>query len=1309
MARVHSTAGLFLTVVFIATSFGKPAYDDSSNEDHSAHLRARSAHAQSRATAPTDQERTPEYWSDMARASLAAALRLQTLNTNVAKNVVLFLGDGMGVSTVTTARILKGQKAGNPGEEAVLAMDSLPYTAMSKTYNIDAQVPDSAGTATAFLCGVKAESGVVGVDGKTRYGNCSSSKGREVESIIVHAERAGKSTGIVTTARVTHATPAAAYAHSAARGWEADSDLTAEARDNNCTDIAYQLVEEAPDIEVIMGGGRRMFTPRSMADPESGSGDRDDGVDLIQRWQDGKSGTARYVWNGTDFRDVDPDSTDYLLGLFERSHMKYSADRTSDPAEEPTIADMTRKAIQILQKNPNGFFLLVEGGRIDHGHHGATAVKALEDTVAFDDAVQVAKDMLSTSDSLIVVTADHSHTLAFAGYPDRGHPIFGKNVYRYSTPDNDWDGLPYTTLLYGNGAGYGLEETTRGNDTHVTRQNITDVNTADKEYRQQSAVPLRSETHAGEDVIIMADGPMAHLFHGVQEQHYIAHVMMYAACLGEYTDHCDKPATPKPVRDAGTAARGSLYTVGLTAVLCGLQMLAGTRFYRKAHLVNCTERLKKSCVFLNSLPMMDAEKLLGVGHDGSHRHRERGPGPPGSLVTVLSVAAALVLVVSLVAVMQGRAQVTSLEIELSSLKIQLEVEREEKSRTDIEVLNLKERLLKREEEKDVAALKERLAKLESKIQGDDDLGQSLSFSTNEELELSDNSDIGSNHDDGDDVDQDDTRDTDTPWQLWDELHDRAKRSSVSTNTDSDVYNERRREQVENERTPEYWSDMARASLSAALRLQTLNTNVAKNVVLFLGDGMGVSTVTTARILKGQKAGNPGEETVLAMDSLPYTAMSKTYSIDRQVPESSACATAFLCGVKTNRGLVGLDGRATSKNCSSAKGHEVASILVHAERAGKSTGIVTTTRVTHATPAAAYAHSAARGWEADNKLTAEARDNNCTDIAYQLVEEAPDIEVILGGGRQAFLTNNMADPEDGTRGHRTDSRDLIRRWLDRKTGPARYVWNQTEFNSVDPESVDYLLGLFEPNHMRYSVDRPNDTAGEPSLADMTRKAIQILQKNQKGFFLLVEGGRIDHAHHSSKAVKALEDTLAFDDAVQVAKDMLSTSDSLIVVTADHSHTLAFAGDPDRGHPIFGKLETSRVLDDLPYTTLLYGTGPGHNINGNRHNITDVDTADKEYRQQSAVPMRTETHGGDDVIIMADGPMAHLFHGVQEQHYIAHVIMYAACVGEYTHGCDMRTPPVNPRPSKSAGNTRVARGGTYVITLVITIACSLSVLF
>ncbi|CAH1267524.1 ALPL [Branchiostoma lanceolatum] len=582
MATIRPIARLFLVAVFIATAFGKPAANDDSTwseVDHSAqlaHKRARSAHAQSR-TAPTDQERTPDYWTNMARASIDEALRLQTLNTNVAKNVVLFLGDGMGVSTVTTARILKGQKAGNPGEETVLAMDSLPYTAMSKTYNIDQQVPDSAGTATAFLCGVKAEAGVIGVDGRTRYGNCSSSKGHEAESIIVHAERAGKSTGIVTTARVTHATPASAYAHSAARGWEADSDLSAEARENNCTDIAYQLVEEAPDVEVILGGGRRMFTPRTATDPESGNnGDRNDGVDLIQRWQDGKTGRASYVWNGTDFRNVDPESTDYLLGLFEMSHMKYSADRDlTDPAEEPTIADMTRKAIEILQKNDNGFFLLVEGGRIDHGHHASQAVKALEDTLAFDDAVQVAKDMLDPSDSLIVVTADHSHTLTFAGYPDRGHPIFGQNVY---TPDDVWDGLPYTTLLYGNGAGYSLVETTNGNVTQVTRQNVTDVNTADKEYKQQSAVPLASETHGGEDVIIMAGGPMAHLFHGVQEQHYIAHVMMYAACLGEYTEHCDKPSTPKPVGSAGPAARGSYYTVALTTILYSLLLMAATPF-----------------------------------------------------------------------------------------------------------------------------------------------------------------------------------------------------------------------------------------------------------------------------------------------------------------------------------------------------------------------------------------------------------------------------------------------------------------------------------------------------------------------------------------------------------------------------------------------------------------------------------------------------------------------------------------------------------------------------------------------------------
>ncbi|GBN99355.1 Alkaline phosphatase, placental type [Araneus ventricosus] len=114
------------------------------------------------------------------------------------------------------------------------------------------------------------------------------------------------------------------------------------------------------------------------------------------------------------------------------------------------------------------------------------------------------------------------------------------------------------------------------------------------------------------------------------------------------------------------------------------------------------------------------------------------------------------------------------------------------------------------------------------------------------------------------------------------------------------------------------------------------------------------------------------------------------------------------------------------------------------------------------------------------------------------------------------------------------------------------------------------GLFNYGHMAYEVDRDKGPDGEPSLADMTRKAIEILRKNNRGYFLMVEGGRIDHSHHFNNAHRALTDTLALEDAVNVALDMTRSDDTLIVVTSDHSHVFAFGGNPKRGNPILGKL-------------------------------------------------------------------------------------------------------------------------------------------
>ncbi|KAM4652757.1 alkaline phosphatase-like [Discoglossus pictus] len=477
-----------------------------------------------------DREKNPQYWRDQAKKSLSNSLELEKLNKNIAKNIMIFLGDGMGVSTITATRILKGQMAGQLGEDSQLEMEKFPYVALSKTYNTDAQVPDSAGTATAFLCGVKTNKGMLGVSAATVLGQCNTSKGNEVESILKWAKVAGKSIGVVSTTRVTHATPAAAYAHSADRDWHSDTSMPPEAIAQGCKDIARQLVENIPDMDVIMGGGRKYMYPWDTPDVEypdnpKANGTRRDGRDLIRIWEENKppGKVSRYIWNRNQLIDLDPQEVDYVMGLFEPGDLDYELDRSN--STDPSLSEMVQVSIRLLKKNPKGFALLVEGGRIDHGHHAGKASYALHEAVEFDRAIGFAGELTSEKDTLTVVTADHSHVFTHGGYPPRGNSIFGLSSYL-----SEIDDKPFTSILYGNGPGFKLE---RGE-----RANITGIDTEDPDYHAQSAVPLAQETHAGEDVAIFAKGPMAHLLHGVQEQNYIPHAMAYAACIGDGKELC---------------------------------------------------------------------------------------------------------------------------------------------------------------------------------------------------------------------------------------------------------------------------------------------------------------------------------------------------------------------------------------------------------------------------------------------------------------------------------------------------------------------------------------------------------------------------------------------------------------------------------------------------------------------------------------------------------------------------------------------------------------------------------------------------
>jgi len=468
-------------------------------------------------------QETAEFWLQSGQQAVEVAEQLKPSQRH-AKNVILFVGDGMGVSTITAARIFEGQSKPNNrgGEENSLSFESFPYLALSKTYSANQQTPDSAPTISAIITGVKTNDGELSVDKQVARKEKSIERVNafRTKTLIEQAEEHGLATGIVTTARVTHATPAACYAHTSERDWESDAQMPGDA---SVKDIARQLIDfgYGDGLEVVLGGGRSMFLPATLADPEDAGqfGGRKDGQNLTQQWLS-KYPKSAYVYNKVGFDAIDIKQTERLLGLFERSHMEYEHDRPSDIGGEPSLSEMTAKAIDLLAKHKKGYVLMVEAGRIDHAHHAGNAYRALRETVELSNAVRTAMEKTDSKDTLIVVTADHSHTFSIAGYPERGNPILGLVKQPGEAGfAKDKNGKPYTTLGYANGPGY------RGQNG---RPNLALENTAHPDYLQEAVVPLDSETHGAEDVAIFARGPMAQLFHGVQEQTFIYQVMAKA-------------------------------------------------------------------------------------------------------------------------------------------------------------------------------------------------------------------------------------------------------------------------------------------------------------------------------------------------------------------------------------------------------------------------------------------------------------------------------------------------------------------------------------------------------------------------------------------------------------------------------------------------------------------------------------------------------------------------------------------------------------------------------------------------------------
>ncbi|XP_063852528.1 alkaline phosphatase, tissue-nonspecific isozyme-like [Scylla paramamosain] len=505
---------------------GKQRKRHTDDEPDHAHVLGRGG---SGARAPGVRIEDSNYWYPKMQQELKDQLAKSPLKKQ-AKNIIFFLGDGTSISTLTAARLHKGYKTGRY-EHEVMAYEKFPYSTLIKTYSADKMVTDSAASATAYLNGVKGNQATIGVDARVLLYDCDAMNRPEYHttSILTDFQNAGKSTGIVTTTRVTHASPAGTYAHTAERHWENDDDINDEDGDSDdCDDIAEQLVlgNTGSKIKVILGGGRKKFTPKGVDDPEEGDGGRrDDGKDLIQTWINHKRalGNASYVWHRSELMSLDTDNTDYLMGLFDWSHMSYAVDEDSS---NPSLEEMTRTAIQILSRDPSGFFLFVEGGLIDRAHHLNEYRSAVEEALEFEKAIEAAVSLTDPEETLIIMTADHSQPLVINGYQDRRSDVL--DIADYS----DVDGLPYTTLLYTNGPGY------RG-EVDGSRPDPSEEDISDPHYLGDSAVPMISSNHGGEEVILYASGPHAHLFTGIHENAFIPHALRYAACVGKGIHFCD--------------------------------------------------------------------------------------------------------------------------------------------------------------------------------------------------------------------------------------------------------------------------------------------------------------------------------------------------------------------------------------------------------------------------------------------------------------------------------------------------------------------------------------------------------------------------------------------------------------------------------------------------------------------------------------------------------------------------------------------------------------------------------------------------
>ncbi|MBD3422372.1 MAG: alkaline phosphatase [Chitinivibrionales bacterium] len=331
-------------------------------------------------------------------------------------------------------------------------------------------------------------------------------------------------------------------------------------------------------------------------------------------------------------------------------------------------------------------------------------------------------------------------------------------------------------------------------------------------------------------------------------------------------------------------------------------------------------------------------------------------------------------------------------------------------------------------------------------------------------------------------------------------------------------------------------------LASLLLSVTFAQAKVKNVICLVPDGCDATVQTAARWYKGEE---------LQLDKMKLGAM-KIHMANSIITGSAAAATAFASGEKTTVRFLGIG--ASEDNYTNLKGHHsktapyapMASILEAAKLSGKAVGLVSTSRITHATPAAFACHIQDRGWD--------------NDIMEHLVYN--NLTVAFGGGKRHLLTKDQG-------GKRTDGEDLLQVLMGKGYD---FVETRDQLLALDS---DKAWGMFASSHMDADMDRAEFNPTEPSIAEMTEKALEILAKDPDGFFIMIEGSQVDWAGHNNDPIYMVRDMIAFDDAVAAAVKFARENDNTLVVAFPDHNT----GGMKIGHYTTPMPYTNTKIDDL----------------------------------------------------------------------------------------------------------------------------------